>query len=134
MRGSWRGKIRKEEPENDGKTPQKPVWLTNSDAVCEWERVCGRLSEQGILDTLDQSVLALYCAAYGDYIRLQTEVDRTGIEAAIKPISLQLHKAWERVIKGAALFGMSPAGRAGLAVPGKGKSKDNGKDRFFRTG
>jgi len=142
MRDSWRGKIRKDEPEGDGNIPVRPDWLTDELAILEWEFCIAKLSGMNVLSSIDATALAMYCDAVSDFRKLQDLVAKTKPvfknnrgEIRPNPLISQKNKAWERVLKASALFGMSPSGRAGLAhVSNAGSKKDNGKDRFFRTG
>lgn len=70
------------------KLPTCPGWL-NSEAKREWRRVCSKLAEKGILDTVDRSILAGYCSAYARW-RLAEEFlndKRTPIDSGLTQLA-----------------------------------------------
>ena len=135
-RGSWRATVRSDEPTPDVKIPSAPTWL-DREGRREWGRLTRELEKLGIVAQVDRSTLAAYCQAYANLYRAQKEIKVGGITtvsatgSVIKhPAMAVMEKAIDQILKGAALFGLSPASRVGLKSPSRKKEKDD-RSRFF---
>jgi len=157
-RGSWRAK-KKDKPKlsitkfpeagaQEGR-PDIPPWV-KGEALTEWNWICGRLENMGILAEVDRTMLELYVKAYLEWReadklvksllvktnqKTTTKADGTIEESGgniIQHPALSIrNNAWERLKKVCAEFGMSPSARAGLSITNK-QPAENSKSRFFR--
>ena len=85
----------------------------------------------GILSHLDRAILVAYCTAWSDVLQLSKELEEVGGwgppgEGGRKrnPAAASFREACERLHKSAAEFGMTPASRVRLAVPGAVEEPD----------
>jgi P27 family predicted phage terminase small subunit len=132
IRGSWRADTREDEPMPDVKIPDCPEWL-KGEALKEWNRITPLLVARNVLTEWDMTCLALYCDAWGDYVFAQG-YDRDDLEPdGISKISAFKNKAWDKVMKAAAEFGLTPASRTKVKMGEKIKQEDK-KAKFFRIG
>lgn len=136
LRGSWRAKVRADEPEPDAAIPAPPDWLSG-DGREEWDRLVPLLASLGLLTEMDRSTLALYCQAYGVYVEAQRTLEQEGYYLASEygqvahPAVAVAAKAWDQCLRASQRFGFSPSDRAGLVKPKK--DADSGKSRFFKA-
>lgn len=120
-------------------TPGMPDWLVG-EAAKEWKRVVPLLEEVRVLTELDQSMLAMYCAAHG----LAVEATRRYLKEGLLPKAKGLMKHKHPLIKVAqearaqalrlgAEFGLSPASRTRVASDPKPKdgAKDDSENFLF---
>lgn len=138
-RGSWLAKSREKAGEIDPPEgiPDCPTWVPG-DVREWWQELTQQLAAVHLLTKQDRLTLALLVDAIHQYLQLRGIVESEGYTSesvnggiCAHPAAAQMSKAWERVLKAAREFGLSPASRAGLhASPGDSKSKD-GKSRFF---
>ena len=110
------------QPESDPNGP--PEWL---DAVAreEWERLYPSLEEHRLVTLWDRSMFAAYCDAFSKWRKVTEAVNEAdslvmtvgekGYRQEIPEVSLQV-KYFETMRKCAAVFGFTPANRAGLDV------------------
>jgi len=134
--------LKKEPTPEDRSIPTPPVHL-DAYAREEWDRIADGLHAMGILFTIDQQVLAAYCAAYARWRHaeeaLQERVRVSGSELGAlidktsngniiqNPLIGISNKAAGDMVRYAAEFGLTPAARARLAIdPGKPKGKFDG--------
>ena len=97
---------------------QPPAWLTNRDALAEWDRTALMLKKSGVLTAADLSMLAALCQTYGEYVDMVTR--RIQVPAAFLTQMRMLY----------AEFGMSPASRSTV----KAKPDEASKNPFSRNG
>lgn len=155
-RGSWRAKKKAkpklsitkfEQGEPEGR-PDIPQWV-KGEALKEWNWICGRLENMGILAEVDRTMLELYVKAYLEWReadklvksllvktnqKTTTKADGTielsGGNIIQHPALSIRNNAWERLKKVCAEFGMSPSARSGLQITTK-QPAANSKSRFF---
>jgi len=120
LRGSWRGKARKNEVKPDPDTPICPRWLS-SEARREWRRIVPELKAVALVTRLDAVALALYCEAVARYIRAEATLREEGETTTTAAGGLKLHPlvpvrdaAVTQILKTCSLFGLSPSDRVGL--------------------
>jgi P27 family predicted phage terminase small subunit len=133
-----------EEVESDMPVPEPPAHL-GEDGVEEWHRIIDELDALGIVTGLDVGALAVYCAAYDRWVvaerALAVHVALFGEAGALTVVSQKgsviknplvtiAREAALDVVKVASEFGMTPVGRARLAV----KPKSKKADEFFGAG
>lgn len=130
-RGSWRAKVRTQEPIPAKQTPGCPAFL-KGEARLEWNRQVKALAKMGCLAKCDRGSLALYCEAWGEFAEAVyllaengpvIESERYG-KVRRKTLMVFRNKAAERLIKLADRFGFSPAARA--RVRAEAPKKDTG--------
>lgn len=120
-RGSRRGRKRQEEEVQFAvKTPPRPDWLAD-DAAELWDEIYPILEDAGVLTVADRTALGMLCDQIAIYIRARKIVDKEGLvitgqkgNKVKNPAEVQMQKAWSHVMKGLAVFGMSPADRANV--------------------
>ncbi|WP_078392088.1 phage terminase small subunit P27 family [Shouchella patagoniensis] len=71
-----------------------------------------------ILKNVDSQMLGLYCDAMDRYLNIKEQIEHDGLMPFGKPHQLLSHqdKAFERAMKVAGRFGLSPSDRAKLAL------------------
>ena len=113
-----------------------PEWLTPY-ARKEWERIAALLKPLGLLTDVDVIALAAYCEAVSIFRKATEEIEKDGITTeagngtTIPYPAVQIQRSAMKVIREFAVeFGLSPASRAGLDIPGKLDAK-NDDDEFF---
>jgi len=154
-RGSWRAKGRANEPRPAAGAPPMPRWLSK-EAKAEWKRIVPDLLALGVLTRVDRTALAAYCQAHAELVEatrlLEAEGrilgvpvfnkagDQTGTVKKAHPAVRLQRDAFARVKVFLGEFGLTPATRAKLAVPGPGGRPDGfteflneaqDKSRFF---
>ena len=132
-RGGGRGRPRSFSVKPDSKTgcPRCPKSLGKVGRA-EWRRVTAELGAMGVLNTADLVALTGYCEAWEEFIwlleRVKSEdpVVLTDKGNAIQnPIFGLKNKAWERMMKAAAQFGLTPSARNKLEL-----AEEAGTDPF----
>jgi P27 family predicted phage terminase small subunit len=106
-----------------------PTWLS-IDAQAHWPIVAKQLDDAGVLTTMDQTALGLYCEAFARWKNANDMVVKTG--AVIKapsgypvqsPFVSVSNKAFEQMTKLLIEFGMTPSSRS--RVTAKKKESEN---------
>ena len=138
MRGSWRARVRKDEPQPAKGAPRPPGWL-DREARAEWRRIVPELDKVGIIAIVDRAALAILCQSWADYYAARREVETQGWTVTTpaglirrNPMVAVMNQAYERWRKMALQFGMTPSARAGLARPKENPDENRGKARFFK--
>ena len=138
MRGSWRAKTRKGEPKPPAAKKGKlrcPNWV-RKDANKYWKEIVPHLEEiPELLTKVDRLALGMLCDALALYVKASKEIEKEGATRAAgraNSAGLVQQRAWQRFVRLAKEFGLSPASRAGLRV----EEVESGRDveRFFSTG
>lgn len=139
QRGSWRGKVRKNEPEPAPGVPNPPSWLTK-EAGAEWRRVVPALAAEGLLSKVDRAALSMMCQSWADYVAARQELKAEGVVfktekgyIAKNPRATIMNEAFERWRKIALQFGLTPGARAGLATTKSDPDENRGKRNKFRS-
>lgn len=96
----------------------------------------GWLARKGLISQADRGALALYCEAWGEFVKLCALVKAQGYTVTgstgtkiTNPLARLKEEAAQRFIRLAVQFGCTPAGRARLQTVDK--PQDNEKARFF---
>ena len=104
--------------------PYAPKFL-NEDARGEWNRMVNILLGLGLYTEVDHAALAMYCQAWGRWViaerKLTVEGEIiTGVEGGKcqNPWRYEANKAQDQMRRMLAEFGLTPASRARLSVPG----------------
>jgi len=124
-RGSWRAKIRVEEPAAVKIAPVMPKWVTGL-AVDIWNELVGQLVEMGTLGSCDGHHFGRYCvfmARWQNAILHPTELE---IEKVIK--------LSEHIDRLGRAMGLSASARSGLAKPKENSRENRGKTPFTKVG
>ncbi len=107
-----------------------PNYLTGR-ARAEWKRVAPLLSQAGVLQQIDQSLLASYCTMYGHWRASEEDIQQNGLVITVtsttrtgrtdKPVpnpavsnSIRFHKA---MMATAVKFGINPLDRPRIEIP-----------------
>ena len=70
-------KLNTKEPMPGKGMPDCPKWLL-PEAKMEWERLCVKLSEMGVLTEIDMAAFAAYCQSYARWKEAQEHIDSEG--------------------------------------------------------
>ena len=141
-RGSWRAKARGKdgEPEPAVEVPPPPEWLSDR-ATAEYWHIVPQLEGLGLISGVYQVPLALYCQAMADYLETKALVKEHGWIITTEtgrviehPAVGIMHKAWERCLKAAREFGMTPSAMSGVRPVKKDEPQKKKKGRFFAAG
>ena len=123
-RGSWRGKVRKNEPKFSAGGMEPPADLT-PDERAAWAEVVKLLTPLGVVTVADRMQLRLLASAWHMFRR-----EWRLVVAGKKKSPAQFWKALEMTNRMLAKFGLSPVDRPN--VSGSGVSVDDkNKSRFF---
>lgn len=123
-RGSWRAKIRKNEPQPPAGKAECPEWLS-LEAKAAWKKLAPTLERMGVLTLADENEFARYCDLYARWKQAITR--RVPKDKLIGSITEQLARLAQQ-------FGLTPASRARVQV--KHESNEGTKEdlSFFRVG
>lgn len=117
------------EPVYETRIPDRPESLDH-DGIEYWDRITAILCKSpGLLTEIDGEKLGMLCQALADRDRFRTKwveegavyetVTQTGSAVKrVNPAYTNYNAECAKIIKLAALFGMSPSDRAGIQVPG----------------
>ncbi|NLZ02696.1 MAG: phage terminase small subunit P27 family [Pirellulaceae bacterium] len=125
--GRYRPDRRKCEPEAPAANARKPAWIKGL-AAKHWKQIAPLLIDAKLLTVLDTVALGLLCDALAEYLEAG-EIVEAAAKDGVKFIATTdkgnviqhpavgvRNKAWERVVKLARQFGMTPSARAGMAI------------------
>ena len=112
----------KNEPKPKVACPPPPEFLGDI-ARAEWQRVCPRLAEVGLMTNIDVAVLAAYCTAFAEMVEAigkqagRTTVVKTHNGNLIQsPFVSMISRARADMVRYASELGMTPSRRAGLDI------------------
>ena len=115
-----------------------PRWMSKEEKAV-WRRVVPLLEESGLLATIDEAAVGRYCTNWVRWLKVRAEVLKDGetiIEhrteysiTKVNPAAQAMHTIAAELHKLEAMFGMSPADRAGLAPS---TDKEDEADPFVR--
>jgi len=118
------------EPQPAPDLPDPPAFLGDI-ARFEWERVAYELHRIGILTSVDQTVLAAYCAVYERWVTAEKGITTLTIIGSMgslitHPNITIAHKALDSMYKYMQDLGLTPSARVKLAtgVPTEGDTLD----------
>lgn len=111
--------------------PACPDWLGEIGRT-KWNELIAIFGEvKGWLTIADGGLLALYCEAFEDLIEARAEIEKDGPTCSGEKGGMYQHpavgrknKAIERMRAIGAKFGLSPADRVGLKMPGAQRVED----------
>lgn len=141
LRGSWRGKLNRGEPQPDKGPPERPTWLAD-DAAAVWDELIPQLDELGILTRIDGNALARYCTYWVRWQQTETFLRQYGLTYPIKdsfgavrqfcpwPQVAINHKLAADLARLEAEFGLTPSARSRITVAPRELERP-GKARFF---
>ena len=140
LRHSWRSKHRKDYEKaeiEEGRKPKMPIWLSE-EAKAIWRQLVPKIAELGILNPVDQTIIAILCHDVAEYRAACETIQELKSPYISQPSgrvcrhpAYQLRDAAaERIRKLGGEVGLSPAARASLTiVPIEKKSE---KTKFFK--
>lgn len=110
------------QPPMPDSTPYVPRHL-NDEAKREWRRIVKVLMDLGLYTEVDRAALAMYCQAWGRWVKAERELVKKGAVLISDKGNLYqnpwLHvanKAWEQMRKVLAEFGLTPSSRSRLML------------------
>ena len=130
--------LNKSEPKVGRGLPQAPNHLC-AEARVEWKRVAKLLHAIGVLTTLDRAAFAVYCQAYGRWVRAERALERMAekepsTQALLmktksgnliqNPLVGTANKAMDVLLKAATELGMTPSVRSRIETPSSGSPKN----------
>ena len=136
--------LNKSEPQPQSGLPQSPSHLCH-EAKVEWRRVAKLLRAIGVLTTLDRAAFAVYCQAYGRWVRAELALERMAekepsTQALLmktksgnliqNPLVGTANKAMDVLLKAASELGMTPSVRSRIEAPGKAKGETPAAEFF----
>jgi P27 family predicted phage terminase small subunit len=111
--------------------PKCPMHL-QAEAKKEWKRISIELEQLGLISQIDRAALAAYCAAWAETVHCEKKITDLNAEdpkgeaglVGITPNGYQQMSVWvqirnrayDRMMKFAAEFGMSPSARSRVTV------------------
>lgn len=133
LRGSWRAKIRPDEPRPKVCQVLPTERIRNDEvALAEWNRISDELYNLGILTDLDRTAMELYCLYYSEYCMAKDQLKEPndymfttekGYESVSPYVRLK-NEAAMQIMKLGVKLGLTPSDRADMKVePVKPKEK-----------
>ncbi len=130
-------------PQNEPKprpvAPARPTWL-DPEAKREWKRIAPELERLGLLTALDGAALTAYCETWATFVRARRElrayvranktimleyVNQAGAANLMPHPAIKVAREAAAQLKVfAAQFGLTPAARTGIEVPGPDEGAD----------
>lgn len=122
LHGSWRAKVRKNEPKPTTSAPSCPGHLTK-EAKSEWKRITPQLKKLGLLAKIDRAALAGYCQSWARWVKAEKEIAKMG-EVVKSPSGYPIQNPWlaisNRALKQTESFikefGLSPSARTRVDI------------------
>lgn len=129
LRGSWRAKLRDDEPEVKSGVGSRPAWLPEASWIF-WDKAVTDLTACGILAIVDTESLA--CLAYAR-VRLEEAIklaDGTG------SYERRIDNTFDRYTRMLQRFGLDPVSRASVKVvkPAPGANRPDAEDSELKLG
>lgn len=143
MRGSWRAKRRRKEPQPEKRRPRRPTWLTDK-AKAVWNHVVPLLESMSVLTVIDGESLARYCTLTCRWRECEDFLAKNGHTYAVKdadgtvtgmasfPQARIAQGLSESLLRLEQHFGMTPSSRARIAISAE-KDSYGDKSRFFKS-
>ena len=125
-------KLNTKEPMPGKGMPDCPKWLL-PEAKMEWERLCVKLSEMGVLTEIDMAAFAAYCQSYARWKEAQEHIDSEGSIFETDK-GYQQQTPWvgiantnqKLMMQAASEFGLTPSARSRImAASGVGKDDED---------
>ena len=122
-------KLNTKEPMPGKGMPDCPKWLL-PEAKMEWERLCVKLSEMGVLTEIDMAAFAAYFQSYARWKEAQEHIDSEGSIFETDK-GYQQQTPWvgiantnqKLMMQAASEFGLTPSDRSRI-MPASGVGKD----------
>lgn len=141
LRGTARkNRINKDEPDPTPEIPEAPEHLSD-EALKEWHRITKELDKVGLISQLDRTELAMYCQAYGRWVKYEKIVAETGELYESEKGGLQqspamwvVNRAMEQCHKFLSEFGMTPSSRSKVSATKKKVSTVDEWDKLLKMG
>ena len=137
-RGTNRPCRNRGEPVPGAGTPRKPTWVTGPAAKL-WKSVVADLSDMGVATKVDTVVIGMLCIELAAYLKANELVQEHGIVCVTDrgneiehPAVGARGKSFDRIVKVAREFGMTPSARASLHITQSQPEEPEGKGRFFK--
>ncbi len=123
-------KLNTKEPMLGKGMPECPKWLL-PEAKKEWDRLCVKLSEMGVLTEIDMAALAAYCQLYARWKEAQEHIDFEGSTFETEK-GYQQQTPWvgiantnqKLMMQAASEFGLTPSASSRI-MAASGVGKDN---------
>lgn len=116
LRGSWRGKTRRGEPQPPAGIPDAPAWLS-AEAREAYTEVAAQLHGLGMMTMIDRNALARYADLWVSYCLSRDVNEQIKLSAELGKLERQ--------------FGLTPSARASLASGPKPAAADDGRRAKF---
>lgn len=153
LRGSKAQYDRAAEPPTDGKKPRSPTWLKKSEQRL-FRKIATQLHAMGCVGTIDAAPLGRYVRLLHRWLELEEFLEENGqtyvkrgrpteanpegpiLEVRTFPHAREARNLAEKLLQLEREFGMTPAGRARLAIDlkeagGADAEAGDGKSRFL---
>ena len=75
-------KLNKKEPVPEKGMPDCPDWLL-PEAKTEWERLCEKLSQMGVLTEIDMAAFAAYCQSFARWKETQEQTIPSSLTSSV---------------------------------------------------
>ena len=138
------------EPEGPEGRPKPPPHLEGP-ALDKWNEMIAILEAMDLLTKADGDVLTLYCCAWASFLEAIAELAKTDAKGnsmklvktkagyvQLNPWTAERNRASDEMNRYGSLLGLSPAARARMRIPTRGKKKQTEKEkrreRFFGKG
>jgi P27 family predicted phage terminase small subunit len=127
LRGSWRAKARKNEPEPVGEITAPPKWL-DCHAKKVWKELVPQLAAMNVGRVIDENALARYCSTWVRWKKAEEIVRKEGESYPLlsakgeikclmpRPEATLLNKLSVLLLRLEQEFGMTPSARARINV------------------
>ena len=120
--------------------PTRPIGLS-SQATRVWKSLAPKLHGLGLLSEIDQSVFAVYCQAYGDWLEVTRLLNKLGIanwysetESGYRQVIPEVavrDKVYQVMQRLETRFGLDPSSRSGIATDGRQKVANATEEFLF---
>lgn len=123
-------KLNRKEPVPAKGMPECPDWLL-PETKAEWERLCEKLSDMGVLTEIDMAAFAAYCQSFARWKEAQEHIDAEG-STFVTDKGYQQQTPWvgiantnqKLMLQAAAEFGLTPSARSRI-MAASGAIKDD---------
>ena len=110
--------------------PECPDWL-HPEAKAEWERLCEKLSDMGVLTEIDMAAFAAYCQSFARWKEAQEHINSEGATYETEngmqrpnPYVAICNTEQRLMMSAASEFGLTPSARSRImAASGANKSE-----------
>ena len=120
--------------------PTRPMGLSPQ-ATRVWKSLAPKLHDLGLLAEIDQSMFAVYCQAYADWLELTRILNKLGVanwysetESGYRQVIPEVavrDKAYQVMQRLETRFGLDPSSRSGIATDGRQKAANATEEFLF---